>query len=191
MSVRSIPAPMALPDELAVVAYEDPLIERLGHGPDSPYIENCWLPITGPSATWMWKRLARLATDAPTSPVMVDTTDLILSVGLGESLARNSIGARTVTRMTAFGLAERAGRDGGVLAVRRALPRLTERQAQRLPLSARLYHEQSADATVVSESRIDAPGVPVDGARRLGRPAYPPAAARDAEAPAVPAGVEM
>ena len=198
MSMRSIPTPMALPAELAVVAYEDPLIERLGHGADSPYIENCWLAITGPSATWMWRRVARLATEAATSPVMVDTTDLMLSVGLGESLARNSMGARTVTRMTAFDLAQRAGRDGGVLAVRRALPRLSERQAQRLPLSARLYHEHSAGVTVGSSARQEGPSVPADGAaypnRRVGRPAshasFPPAAV-DSEPSPLPAGVEL
>jgi hypothetical protein len=198
MSMRSIPVPTALPAELAVVAYEDALIERLGHGPDSPYIEQCWLAITGPSATWMWRRLARLATEAQTSPVVVDTTDLMLSVGLGESLARNSIGARTVTRMTAFDLAQRAGRDGGVLAVRRALPRLSERQAQRLPLSARLYHEQSASATVGHSSRREEPGAPADGVahppRNVGRSAPHarfPSAAVDSDPAAVPAGVEL
>jgi hypothetical protein len=169
--MRSIPAPMALPVELAVVAYEDPLIERLGHGPDSPYIEQCWLAITGPSATWMWRRLARLATEAQTSPVMVDTTDLMLSVGLGESLARNSMGARTVTRLTAFDLAQRAGRDGGVLAVRRALPRLSERQAERLPLSARLYHEETAHNAVATSTRREAGGA--HQPRPLGRPRLP------------------
>jgi hypothetical protein len=198
MSMRSIPVPMALPAELTVVAYEDPLIERLGHGPDSPYIEQCWLAITGPSATWMWRRLARLATEAQTSPVVVDTTDLMLSVGLGESLARNSIGARTVTRMTAFDLAQRAGRDGGVLAVRRALPRLSERQAQRLPLSARLYHEHSASATVGHSSRREEPGAPADGVansprgiRRSAPHALFPSAAVDSDPAAVPAGVDL
>lgn len=185
MSMRSIPAPMALPVELAVVAYEDPLIERLGHGPDSPYIENCWLPITGPSATWMWRRLARVAIEAQGSPVMVDTTDLILSVGLGESLARNSMGARTVTRLTAFDLAQRAGVDGSVLAVRRALPCLSERQAQRLPLSARLYHEQSAPAGRSSRASADRV-VPAPG-----RPPYRPSVSREVEPPAAPVGVEL
>ena len=187
MSLRSIPAPMALPAEPAVVAYEDPLIERLGHGPDSPYIENCWLAITGPSATWMWRRLARLATEAETSPVMVDTTDLMLSVGLGESLARNSMGARTVTRMAAFDLAQRAGRDGGVLAVRRALPRLSESQAQRLPLSARLSDEQSAGVTVGSSAGGNGrgagrwSGVPAPPGRPACVPRAVPPAAVDSE----------
>ncbi len=125
---------------------------------------------------------------------MVDTTDLMLSVGLGESLARNGIGARTVTRLTAFDLAQRAGRDGGVLAVRRALPRLSERQAQRLPLSARLYHEQSAGAAVASNRR-EGPSTPADGVtpvpRPLGRPAYRASLSREAEPPPVPAGIEL
>lgn len=67
--------------------------------------------------------------DAVSDPVVVDTTELIVSVGLGESLARSGIGARTVARLTAFDLAQRGGCDGGVLAVRSALPRLDSLRA--------------------------------------------------------------
>ena len=130
-----------LPAELAVVAYEDPVIEQLGFGPDDPYIEQCWVTIVGPSTSWMWRRLARVAIQTGTVPAVVDTTDLLLSIGLGEGLRKNSPGARTVARLVAFDLAKRGGGDGGVLAVRRALPRLCERQARHLPLSVRTYHD--------------------------------------------------
>jgi hypothetical protein len=137
-----IPCPPAeLPAELVVVAYEDPVIERLGFGPDDPYIEQCWVAIVGPSASWMWRRLARVATKTGIVPAVVNTTDLLLSIGLGEGLRKNSLGARTVARLVAFDLAKQGGRDGSVLAVRRALPQLCERQARHLPLSVRTYHD--------------------------------------------------
>jgi hypothetical protein len=52
--MRNVYPPRALAPELAIVSFPDPVIEQLGHGPDSPYIEECWLAITGPSATLIW-----------------------------------------------------------------------------------------------------------------------------------------
>jgi hypothetical protein len=71
----------------------------------------------------------------------VDTTDLAVSLGLGESLARNAPISRTLGRMVAFGAAQRSG---DTLAVRRALPDVPERMLGRLSYSARLAHQQWA-----------------------------------------------
>jgi hypothetical protein len=35
------------------------------HGPDHYYVENVWLPVTGPAAYVVWRHLARLATRSP------------------------------------------------------------------------------------------------------------------------------
>jgi hypothetical protein len=139
--VHNVHRPLALAPELEIVSFPDPVIERLGHGPDSPYIEECWLGITGPSATLMWRRIARVALEAGPTPLIIDTADLLRSVGLGDNLGHSGLGARAVARVIQFDLARQAGRDGGVLAVRTALPSLCDRQLHRLPLSARLYHE--------------------------------------------------
>ncbi len=139
------PCPLIdLPSRLVIVAYADQVVERHGFGPDSEYIEQCWLGIVGPSVTWTWKKLARIAAEHDTEAVTIDTIDLLGSIGLGHGLRRNSPGARTVTRMVSFDLAKRAGPDGGVLAVRRALPRLCEHQVRRLAPSARTYHDALA-----------------------------------------------
>ena len=144
--MRNVYPPRALPPELAIVAFPDPVIERLGHGPDSPYIEECWLGITGPSATLIWRRMARVALEAGPGPLIIDVTDLLRSVGLGDSLGHSGLGARAMARVVQFDLARQAGRDGGVMAVRTALPSLCDRQVCRLPLSARLYHEVTVQA---------------------------------------------
>ncbi len=77
----------------------------------------------------------------------MDTIDLLACVGLGQGLAKNSIGARTVARMTAFDMARRAGRDGDLLAVRTALAPLNAARASRLPVSARRYHDHITAST--------------------------------------------
>jgi hypothetical protein len=37
-------------DELAIVAWPDPVIDELGHDPRSAYVERFWLSILGPSS---------------------------------------------------------------------------------------------------------------------------------------------
>ena len=104
----------------------------------------------GPSATLLWKRLARQVVDAAGVPITVDTIDLLACVGLGSGLAKNSVGARTVARMAAFDMARRPGRDGNLLAVRTALAPLNAARASRLPASARRYHDHiTANSTTV------------------------------------------
>lgn len=131
---------IGLTTELTIVAYPDPVVDSYGFGPDSEYLE-CWLGTVGPSVAWMWKKLSRLAVEHEPDAVMVDTADLLTSIGLGQGLRRNGPGGRTVARMVAFDLAKQGGRDGSVLAVRRALPRLSERQVRRLAPSARTFHD--------------------------------------------------
>lgn len=137
------PTPVEIPAQLTVIAYPDPVVDDLGYGPESTYIEFCWLPVIGPSAAWMWRRLARTANDTGPTPRQVDAVDLLVGLGLGEGLGRHSVGARTIGRLVAFDFARRAGRGGELLAVRRAVGRLPEHRARRLPLTARLFHENS------------------------------------------------
>lgn len=133
--------PNELPAELTVIAYPDPTVEAHGFGPDHPYIEYAILPITGPSTTLMWKRLARLVIAAEDQPVTVEVADLFACLGLGEGRAKNSPGARTVARMINFGLADATGRSGQIVAVRRALAPWSASRAGRLPKGARRYHD--------------------------------------------------
>ncbi len=132
-------APTETPPTLTLVRFPDPVVERFGHRPGSPYVEFVWLGILGPSTTFAWQRLARQAAAIPSTKI--DITDLSVSLGLGESLARNATMSRTLARLVAF---DGARRQGDTLAVRLALPDVPERRLTRLSYSARLAHERFA-----------------------------------------------
>ena len=120
---------------IEVRPWPDELIERSGYGPESAYVELCWLPLLGPSATFAYRRLGRLAIDRP--GIVLDPGEFFASLGLGRACASHSAGTRALDRLEAFGVARRSG---DCLAVRRALPVLSSRQLAKVPASARAAH---------------------------------------------------
>jgi len=128
----------ALPNELEVVAWRDELVEAHGFGPRSMYVEMCWLPALGPTATWLYRRLGSWAEFNPDG-VNIDLTDLAVSLGLGEGLGKNSMLARAFERLTRF---EAARWDRQQLQVRTALAPLPQRHVERLSYSSRRLHEE-------------------------------------------------
>ena len=126
-----------LDTELRVVPLIDHLVEHRGFGPRSLYVEMCWLPVMGPTATWLYRRLGTWVEHNPDG-LTVDLTDLSVGLGLGEGLSRNSMFARALGRLARFGAADWRG---DALAVRRALAPLPERQLGRLSYSARKLHD--------------------------------------------------
>src|SRR3546814_16003976 len=42
---------------ISVRPWPDPVIDQVGHDPRSPYVEQFWLGILGPTATWLLRRL--------------------------------------------------------------------------------------------------------------------------------------
>jgi hypothetical protein len=127
---------VTLPDRLRVVPWPDPTLERFGHLPGSPYVEACWVSVLGPSASWAWQRLARLAATHPGSAVEV--AELSASIGLGAPHGHNATINRTLGRLVTFGAA--APGPDGTLAVRSALPDLAARHLARAPQSVRAAH---------------------------------------------------
>jgi hypothetical protein len=130
--------PEELPTELSVVPLSDELVERYGYGPRSMYVEMCWLPVLGPTATWIYRRLGSWVEHNPDG-LTVDLIDLSVSLGLGEGLGRNSLLARSLGRLSRFGAIEWRG---DYLAVRRALAPVPERQASKLSYTAFRVHEE-------------------------------------------------
>jgi len=151
--------PMETPPILTLVGLPDPVVERLGHRPGSPYVELVWLGILGPSTTFAWQRLARQAVAVPCGNL--DVADLSLSLGLGEGLGRNAMISRTLSRLVAFDVARRCG---DTLAIRLALPDLPERRLSRLSHSARLAHERFSH----SASPVATTGIPVEPTMAIG-----------------------
>lgn len=121
---------------LQVEPWSDPVVEAVGHDPRSGYAHEFWLPMLGPSAMLVTRKLLERL-EAAGGPCQVDTAELALSVGLGAGAGRNSRIASTLGRLAGFGLAHIGRAADGTTAVvlRTAWAPLTRSQALRLPPS--------------------------------------------------------
>ena len=130
-------------DTLAIRAWPDPVIDRVGHDPRSTYVERFWLGILGPSTTWLLRRLAD-GLDAHPEGFVLSLGDCARGLGLGDKAGRHSPFARAIVRSCQFGMARAEGDHE--LAVRRKMPPLTRRQAAALPEPQRSEHAAWLDA---------------------------------------------
>jgi hypothetical protein len=137
---------------LHIEAWVDPVVEEMGHDPRSSYAEMYWLPVLGPSVTWMLRRFATCLDEAPGgADLRVD--DLARSLGIGERSGPNGPLPRTLKRCVDFQMAE--WRDAS-LAVRRKLPPLARRHLRRLPdtLQARHFEEVESMPPLIASERL-------------------------------------
>ncbi len=124
---------------LVIHPWPDPVIDTLGHDPRSAYVEIYWLPVLGPSTTWLLRRLAAMLELSPEG-FDLDLADTAHRLGLGHKGGRNSPFMRSLLRCVSFDVAQPRG--PGVLAVRRRLPPLNRRQVLRLPQSLQSSHQR-------------------------------------------------
>ncbi len=138
---------------LIVRPWEDPLIEKLGHDPRSPYVERYWTSILGPSATLL---LRRLATGLEISPdgFELDTVAWAQELGLGIRGGKNGPFWRSLDRTARFGAAQR---NGATLVVRRKLPPLNLRQIDRLPPHLQQAHQAWATRQLIRPGTTPTP----------------------------------
>jgi hypothetical protein len=115
------------------------VIDRLGHDPRSPYAEQFWLPILGPSASWLLRRIAERF-DAEPAGFSVHLTEAAREIGLGTKGGRHGPLLHTVDRLGSFGLLQRV--EPTLLATRRRVPPLTRAQVNRLPSRRRADHDR-------------------------------------------------
>ncbi|HET9092461.1 MAG TPA: hypothetical protein VFN50_08625 [Acidimicrobiales bacterium] len=146
--LRLHPVDQAAPDRapspserLVVEPWDDPVVDEIGHDPRSAYVETFWLPVLGPSTTWLLRRFASHLDDSPHG-VEFETDDLARRLGIGERSGPNAPFARTVKRCVDFQMAEWRG---PALAVRRHLPPLARRHLRRLPASLQAEHEAALE----------------------------------------------
>jgi hypothetical protein len=138
---------------LHIEPWLDPVIAEVGHDPRSSYAETYWLPVLGPSTTWLLRRFAAHL-DAMPDGVELDTEELAKGLGLGERFGPNAPFARTVRRCVDFQMAE--WRDSS-LAVRRHLPPLARRHLRRLSESLQARHAaeiETVPTTVTARLRL-------------------------------------
>jgi hypothetical protein len=136
------PSPTA---RLLVEPWLDPVVDEVGHDPRSIYVETFWLPVLGPSTTWLLRRFATYLDDSPHG-VEFEVEDLARRLGIGERFGPNAPFTRTVKRCVDFQMAEWRGE---ALAVRRHLPPLARRHLRRLPETLQAEHTEATEAGAI------------------------------------------
>jgi hypothetical protein len=163
MTTAHAPVPA---DSLRVTAWADPLVEAVGHPLRSTYVELFWLPVIGPSALLLLRRLD-MYLQVLGEDISVDPDNLGRQLGLGPSGSRHAPLPRAMGRCVRFGLAKRLGRDH--LAVRRLAGPLPQQRIDALPPSLRgIYgswlHQPPADvAEATTPGTARAPDPPASG----------------------------
>ncbi len=117
-------------DRMRVVAWPDPVIDKLGYDPRSLYVEKFWLGILGPTSTWWLRRIAAAFDEHPDG-FDFDVDVMARSLGLGGRAGRHSPFQRAITRCVRFGVARHV--DSSKMAVRRRIPPLPRRHLVQLP----------------------------------------------------------
>lgn len=126
-----------LPAVLRVVPWPDPVIDRLGFPPHSPYSELVWLPTLGPASTLAYRRLAGLLQQHPEG-FDLDVADFARAMGLGTGVGRDAPVSRTLRRLALFELA--VFHDDSTYAVRRRIPPAPGRHLRRLSPQLQRIH---------------------------------------------------
>ena len=104
--------------------------DECGYPPDSGFVEIFWLPVLGPSATCLFRRLNLFLEEAP-GGMTVEMDHLGRELGLGTSESRHAPLPRAISRLVRFGLAKRSA--SGQLAVRRTAGPLSQHLCNSLP----------------------------------------------------------
>lgn len=129
------PGPM--PSTLTIRPWWDPSLASSGFDPRSEYVERFWLGVLGPSVVLLIRRLARGLSEHPEG-FSVDLGDTARALGLSTATGRNAPMPRTLDRACMFSVMRRVGE--AEYDARTHLPRLTQRQLNRLPAVVRSSH---------------------------------------------------
>ena len=173
-------APPTGPPPLLVVAWRDPVVDALGFDPRSAYVERFWLPLLGPTSTWLLRRLAAEFDQQPDG-FSLDAADCARSIGIGNRGGRQGPFHRSIERCRRFGLVRPD--DNDILAVRTRIPPLTRAQVGRLPRHLHGAHQRwqddqlrrnthpsnDAHATRLARSLLDVGASPADVEDQLRR----------------------
>jgi hypothetical protein len=133
---------------LWIVPWVDPIADPHGLPPCSRYVELYWLPIIGPSTTWLLRRLS-YGLEVHDDGFDLHLAECARSLGLGDRLGKNSPFCRAIQRLRTFELGRPQG--PGVVAVRTVIPPLPLRHVQRLPASLQRSHRRWLDERLLTE----------------------------------------
>ena len=131
MSLALLPSDDALDARvLHVRPWADPVLDHQGHDPRSAYVETFWLPLLGPSATLLVRKLASWLERSPEG-FDVPAEEVARGLGLGAKGGQRSPFNRTLGRLAQFKVVHLD--EGDVVLTRRKLPGLTRSQVGKLP----------------------------------------------------------
>jgi len=142
--VEPLALPEPLPASVQIVPWCDPVVDRRGHDPRSAYVEQFWLGVLGPTATWLMRRLVAGFDEQPDGYVL-DIGGTARSLGLSISKGTASPFNKAVTRCVMFGLVQRRSESW---LVRRKVPQVSQRHLGRLPDDLRSRHVQWTTTTI-------------------------------------------
>ena len=107
-----------------------------------------WLPVLGPTATWLLRRLASGLTHEPNGYI-INMNDIARSIGVAYSEGRHNPFARALQRCVMFGVAQQiAVTPVRTIAVRTHVPRIPHRHLSRLPEQLVTAHQDWIHAVV-------------------------------------------
>lgn len=124
---------------LLVVPWHDPVVDALGLDPRALYVERFWLPLLGPTSTFLLRRLAAEFDHQPDG-FSLDATDAARSIGIGNKGGARGPFHRSIDRCVRFGVARHD--DHGILAVRTRLPPLSRAQVRQLSRKLQGAHQR-------------------------------------------------
>lgn len=166
------------------VDHPDPRVQRVGFDLTDPYVEQCWGPVIGPSATLLLRRMPTLWTERV--PATITHGELARSLGLGAGAGPNSRLMHSIDRVVRYGLAT-WHEEGRSLDVYLQAPGLEPHRLDRLPEWTQRAHERLLGDHVkqIGGREETGPKVATITARldrlqraRTIKPATPPAATR-------------
>lgn len=133
---------LALPHDgiVDVLRWPDTHATTHGHRIDDEYTELFWLPILGPTSTWLLRRLARGLLELPNG-YSCNLSDLARSLGVSYSTNSGAF-PRALSRCVMFGMCQQIAVVPRVtLTVRTHVPSLSRRHRERLPDELRDDHD--------------------------------------------------
>lgn len=134
------PATSITDEYIDVMPWHDTFVENAGYPIGDPYIEMFWLPVLGPTATWLLRRLATGLEHEPDG-YTVDVDELARGIGVAYSQGKHNPFVRGLHRCIMFGVAQQiAVIPRTVIAVRTVLPSLSQRHIGRLPEALQIAH---------------------------------------------------
>jgi hypothetical protein len=141
---------------LHITRWVDPVVEAPEYAALGVYVELFWLPVLGPSALSLLRRLNVCLLVEPDG-CSVHLNQLSRDLGLGTSESKQAPLPRAIGRLVHFGLAKRLA--SGQLAVRCMIGPISERQLEGLSEFLQRLHPE----IVSRDGRDDDPDPPASG----------------------------